>query len=478
MNQTTLSSSLKVSKIITGLWQIADMEKDGSELDLAQTSAHMEPYVEAGLTTFDMADHYGSSELIAGHFQANSDRKVQLLTKWVPKPGKLTKAEVRAGIQERLDRLQVPTIDLLQYHAWNYADASYLDQLLYLTELKEEGLIKNLGVTNFDAAHLRMVVSAGIPVVSNQICYSLLDQRAAGDMTKTCKELSIGILAFGTVGGGFLSERWLGRPEPAMDQLSNWSLMKYKRFIDQAGGWSRFQQLLQLLDTISEKNACTISQLATRYMLDQEAVAGIIIGARLGESEHLAQNLQVLNIELSPTDTATIYEFISGSPKIPGECGDEYRKPPYLTASGDLSHHIDQLPAPFQTEIVGDTTKAFSGTTWEKEFGYCRASRTGNRILVSGTTSSHGDLLVGADDPATQTHFVIDKIEGAILSLGGKLEDVVRTRIYVTREADWRAIAEVHGQRFRDIQPANTLVQSGLIGPEFRVEIEAEAVVS
>lgn len=453
------------------------MEKDGARLDTDATAKFMDPYVEAGLTTFDMADHYGSSELIAGHYRAHHGRDVQLLTKWVPKPGKLTKTEIRAAVQQRLDRLQVEAIDLLQYHAWNYADASYLDQLLYLTELKEEGLILNLGVTNFDTAHLSMVVNAGVPIVTNQICYSLLDQRAAGEMTAVCQELGVGILAFGTLGGGFLSEKWLGIEEPAYRDLPSWSLMKYKRFVDQAGGWSRFQLLLQKLREVSARKRCTISQVATRYMLDQEAVAGIIIGARLGESEHINKNLEVLDIELNTSDLDEIKGFLSESPKIPGGCGDEYRKPPYLTASGDLSHHIDQLPPPFETEKQGEHTKAFSGTGWEKEFGYCRAMRTGNRILVSGTTASHGDLLIGQGDPATQTQFVIDKIEGAITSLGGKLENVVRTRIYVAHEHDWPAIAKVHGQRFQNVQPANTLIRADLIGEEFLVEMEAEAIV-
>ena len=83
----------------------------------------------------------------------------------------------------------------------------------------------------------------------------------------------------------------------------------------------------------------------------------------------------------------------------------------------------------------------------------------------------------GGSDPAAQTHFVIDKIEGALQSLGARLEDVVRTRVYVNRIEDWEPVARVHGERFRDIRPANTLVQAGLIGDEYLVEMEAEAVV-
>lgn len=114
---------------------------------------------------------------------------------------------------------------------------------------------------------------------------------------------------------------------------------------------------------------------------------------------------------------------------------------------------------------------------WEDLAGYCRATRRGERIHVSGTTASHGKRLIGGTDPAAQTHFVIDKIEGAIVSLGGSLEDVVRTLIYVRNADDWEPVARAHGEHFGHIQPANTLVEAKLIGDEFLVEIEAEAVV-
>lgn len=118
-----------------------------------------------------------------------------------------------------------------------------------------------------------------------------------------------------------------------------------------------------------------------------------------------------------------------------------------------------------------------SGVSWEEEFGYSRAVRVGDRILVSGTTATGPDGVVAPGDPAGQARYALDKIEKAIVSLGGSLEDVVRTRIFVSRIGDWQAIARVHGERFSKIRPANTLVRAELIGDEYLVEIEAEAVV-
>jgi enamine deaminase RidA (YjgF/YER057c/UK114 family) len=120
--------------------------------------------------------------------------------------------------------------------------------------------------------------------------------------------------------------------------------------------------------------------------------------------------------------------------------------------------------------------RVLTGTVWEDLAGYSRAVRRGNRIFVSGTTATHGNRIIGEDDVEAQTHFVIDKIEGAIQSLGGRLDDVVRTRIYVRDLADWEAVSRAHGRRFADIRPANTLVQAGLVGKDYRVEIEADAI--
>ncbi len=118
-----------------------------------------------------------------------------------------------------------------------------------------------------------------------------------------------------------------------------------------------------------------------------------------------------------------------------------------------------------------------SGTTWETLAGYSRAVRVGDRILVAGTTATGPDGLVGGADPAAQARYIFDKIETALRSLGGRLEDVVRTRVYVSDIADWEAVAGVHGERFGHIRPVNTLVEARLVGPEYLVEIECEAIV-
>lgn len=118
-----------------------------------------------------------------------------------------------------------------------------------------------------------------------------------------------------------------------------------------------------------------------------------------------------------------------------------------------------------------------SGTVWEGLAGYARAVRIGDRILVSGTTATGPDGAVAPGDVAAQTRFALDKIQRAIEALGGRLQDVVRTRVYIRRLDDWEAVARVHGERFGAIRPVNTLVQAGLVGDPYLVEVEAEAVI-
>ncbi len=477
ISRTTLAPGLEISRVVTGLWQIADMERDGRTIDLDAAAWAMTPYIDAGFTSFDMADHYGSAEIIAGRCRALGDpARLQLFTKWVPKPGPVSAADVRAAIVRSLERLAMPAIDLLQFHAWNYADPSWLDALFHLQDLKREGLIRQIGLTNVDAAHLRVVLASGIEVVSNQVSCSLIDRRAAGRLAAVCAEFGVGLLAYGTVCGGWLSEKWLGRDEPAWETEGTWSQMKYGRFIREAGGWPALQRVLRAAKDVAARHDVSLTNVATRFIMEQPGVAAVIVGARLGERAHIDDNQRLCSFQLTSDDRAHLEAAIATLTPIPGDCGDEYRVPPFLTASGDLSHHLDSFPPPFEVRPgPNGTTKCFSGTPWEPLAGYSRATRSGSRIHVSGTTATHGSRLIGGTDAAAQTHAVIDKIAGALQSLGGRLEDVVRTRVFVSNVAHWEAVSRAHGERFARIQPANTLVEARLIGDEYLVEIEAEA---
>ncbi|MBX6324128.1 MAG: aldo/keto reductase, partial [Rhodospirillaceae bacterium] len=378
-------------------------------------------------------------------------------------------------------RLGAARIDLMQLHWWSFEHPAYLDVMRALAALRQEGLIGELGVTNFDTDHLRVVVGSGIPVFTNQVCFSLLDRRAAEDMTAFCLEHGIRLLAYGTLAGGFLSERWLGAPEPAEAEIADWSKMKYRRFIEAAGGWGVLQGILGALARVAAKHGVSVANVAVRWVLEQPAVAAVIVGARLGEREHRADNLRVFSFALDDEDRAVIAAALADARRIPGDCGDEYRRPPYLTASGDLSHHLTALPAVYAAAPVPGRPgrlRVDTGSVWEGACGYARAVRVGERILVSGTTATHGaGEVVCPGDVAGQTVYILDKVAASLAALGGSLDDVVRTRIYLRDAGQWEAVGRVHGRYFRNARPANTLVEVSALVGGYDVEIEAEAVV-
>jgi aryl-alcohol dehydrogenase-like predicted oxidoreductase/enamine deaminase RidA (YjgF/YER057c/UK114 family) len=481
-DRTHLAPGLEISRVVTGLWQVADQEKDGVLLDRTQAAKSLEGYAKAGFDTFDMADHYGSSELITGEMLRGwqGSPRPRAFTKWCPAPGPMTADIVRAGVQDRLTRLGLDRIDLLQFHWWSFEHPAWLDALHQMARLREEGLICEIGVTNFDAAHLHLARAEGIPLVSNQVPFSLIDRRAAGPLARACARHNMRLLAYGTLGGGFLSERWLGQPEPT--SMPDWSGAKYLRFIQASGGWAGFQAILRAAGQVARKHGVSISNVATRWVLEHAHVAATIVGARLGGNIHRVDNLRPFQFALDAEDHATLNAAFAQTKPIPGDCGDEYRQPPFLTASGDLSHHLDAMPLAYNATPDAtnpDRARVFTGSKWEPIAGYCRAIRDGDRIMVSGTTATHGqDHIIAPNDAGAQTTYILDKITAALRALGGKPQDILRTRMYLQGMEDVEPASMAHGRFFADFPPANTTFLAGSLIGNFRVEIEAEARIA
>jgi aryl-alcohol dehydrogenase-like predicted oxidoreductase len=153
----------------------------------------------------------------------------------------------------------------LQYHVWDYTDNTYLYNLDHLRKLQHQGKIAHIGLTNVDAAHLKLLINSGFTIATNQVSCSVIDRRAQqGRLASVCKKHGVGILAYGTLLGGFISEKWLGVAEPKDLEKLNASLRKYLRFIKAAGEWERFQVVLQALDFIARKHKVMMAAVATR----------------------------------------------------------------------------------------------------------------------------------------------------------------------------------------------------------------------
>ena len=327
-----LAPDLTINRVVNGMWQVAGGH---GYIDHQLAIDDMIEYHYAGFTTWDLADIYGPAEDFIGEFRHRLSElkgkeeldRIQALTKWVPQPGRITRSIVKENIQRSLRRMGVISLALLQFHWWDYNNPYYMDAFKYLSDLRDEGIIKHIGITNFDTKRMQIIIDSGLQIVSNQVQYSVIDRRPEVKMIPFCMEHNISLLSYGTLCGGLISERYLGR-EPSTAELNTLSLRKYKKMIDASGGWNLFQDLLSTLKRIAQKHNVSIANVASRYILAKPAVAGVIIGVRLGIVDHRNSNMQVFNFSLDKLDCDAIDAVCSKSNnlfEIIGDCGDEYR---------------------------------------------------------------------------------------------------------------------------------------------------------
>ncbi|CAN0916713.1 Flagellar radial spoke protein 5 [Linum grandiflorum] len=333
--------SLDICRVVNGMWQTSSGGWGKIELDSAVDA--MIKHVDGGLNTFDMADicnvrgafrpavscQYGPAEDLYGMFVNRVRRErppevleqIRGLTKWVPPPVKMTSNYVRENINLSRKRMDVPCLDMLQFHWWDYSNSGYIDALKHLTDLKEEGKIKTVALTNFDTERLQIILENGIPVVSNQVQHSIVDMRPQQKMAELCQLTGVKLITYGTVMGGLLSEKFLDTNLSipfAGPPLNTPSLQKYKRMVDAWGGWGQFQVLLKTLKKVATKHGVSIPTVAVKYILDQPAVAGSMVGVRLGLSEHVNDSNAVFTLELDEEDVESIREK---SPLLPIDGG-------------------------------------------------------------------------------------------------------------------------------------------------------------
>jgi len=305
MTRATLAKGYDISRVLKGGWQLAGGH---GSIEASSALADMDRFVEAGITTFDCADIYTGVEELIGQWlrtRPAAASGVQVHTKYVPDLDRLaahSRADVARGIERSLQRLGVDRIDVVQLHWWDYDAPGYVDAARWLDELRAAGKVRHIGLTNFDRQRLIEIADAGVPVVSHQVQYSVLDRRPSS-MAAECKSRSISLLCYGALAGGFLSERWLDAAAPT-GALENRSLVKYRLIIEEFGGWELFQRLLRVLHDIGARHGTGIGAVAMRWVLDQSGVAGIIVGAR--HSRHVPAIADALTLTLTGADRDAI----------------------------------------------------------------------------------------------------------------------------------------------------------------------------
>jgi aryl-alcohol dehydrogenase-like predicted oxidoreductase len=322
ISTTELAPAYRASRLIKGCWHLAGGH---GEVNQPQAIQDMAAFVEAGLTTFDCADHYIGVEALIGQFRHAYPElapKLQVHTKCVPDYDRLTscdRAYLTGIIDRSLERLGVAQLDLVQFHWWNLAQPGYVEALGILSDLRREGKIAHLGLTNFNTAVTRETLDAGIPLVSTQVQYSLLDSRPDQGLIALCQERGVQLLCYGTLAGGLLSDAWLGQAEPT-EPLANRSHTKYKLIIEDFGGWDLFQELLQALQAIATRHGVGLGDVATRWVIDRPQVASAIMG--FTSTRHLSATQGIEALRLDAQDHALLAPLLARRTGPAGDCYD------------------------------------------------------------------------------------------------------------------------------------------------------------
>lgn len=326
MNKVDLVPGYQISPIIKGGWQLSAGHSLDRTIEDAAAVADTVAFVEAGISTLDFGDIYvGVEELIGralkelqSRYGQSARNMVQLHTKYVPNEKSLSTydpRDVSAIVNRSLGRLGVNQVDLVQFHWWNYEANHYLDAMRELFALKDEGKIRHIGITNFDTAKTKEFTAAGFKPASTQVQYSLLDRRVELSLGKYCIDSGIGIIAFGTVAGGFISERFLGASEP--NEFATRSNVKYKLIIEDFGGWELFQELLRVLNQIAKNHQSDIASISSAWTLQQPGVKAVIVGAR--NQDHLNRNLAIPNIVFTESELSAVNNVLAQSKVIEGD---------------------------------------------------------------------------------------------------------------------------------------------------------------
>ncbi|MGE8080076.1 aldo/keto reductase [Peribacillus loiseleuriae] len=319
-----LAKDYTISRVINGCWQLSEGHSLKTNLDKQDIMKAFHMLVEKGFTTFDCADIYTGTEELLGEFSKQlkhgstiSPNDIQIHTKYVPDINLLSDVDFKYTekiIDRSLKRQNRDVLDLVQFHWWDYNVPGCIETAGYLNKLKEKGKIRNIAVTNFDTKHLSEIVDAGIPIVSCQNQYSVFDRRPEKDLLDYCKSKGISLLCYGTLSGGLLAEKWIGKTSIQPDTRSH---VKYLQVIEETLGWDGYQELLLLLQRIAKKYSASIAHVATKYILSQQGVGASIIGVR--NSSHVESNAHIFSFELDRSDIEEINQFLENYPILEGE---------------------------------------------------------------------------------------------------------------------------------------------------------------
>ena len=322
VERVELAPGYSISRLIHGGWQFSEGHRLGGPavddaIEVLMASA------ELGVTTFDCADIYTGVEELYGRFlrrwkSTSAANPIQLHTKFVPDSDDLASVDrryVERIIDRSLERLGVEALDLVQFYWWRDEVPGMEQTGLWLSELRDAGKIRHLAATNLDADRLRRLAAAGVTLVADQVQYSVLDRRPERHLAEYALGSGVGLLCYGGLAGGLLTDRWLGCPAPEGSETR--SFTKYRLIVEAFGGWGAYQSLLRTLRVVADRHGTDIASVALRFVLDQPAAVAVVVGAtRVG---HMARNVGAFAATLEEGDHAAIRAHLDDAPGPEGD---------------------------------------------------------------------------------------------------------------------------------------------------------------
>ena len=311
------------TRVIHGCWQLA--RGHGAGWDRAAAVAALDRAAETpGPLFLDCADIYTGVERLVGDWMAARPAiagRVVVHTKLVPDLETLPMLDrslVRSIVLRSRERLRADRLDLVQFHWWDFSVSGWVRAAEWLAELREEGVLRHVGVTNFGTRALCRLLDEGIPVVANQVQLSLLDRRPLRRLAHVCRERGVALLCYGTLAGGLLADEAheSGAPAPgAPAPGENRSLRKYRLIVDEVGGSQVLERARAALAAIAERTGASMAEAAAAYVLGQPAAAAVIVGLsrrgwRLDPSRVRPGRGDIERLEMAVPDTVAggVYE--------------------------------------------------------------------------------------------------------------------------------------------------------------------------
>lgn len=242
-----------------------------------------------------------------------------------------SRANVQKVVDGLLTRLGTDRLHVLQVVWPDFQDGRFVDFLGEASELRRVGKIGSVGVVNFPTRQLQHLWEQDVRVSCNQVGCSLVDRRALGDMGEWCARKGVRLLAHSSLGGGFFSERFVGMPEPSRRACDSAALMRFAGVIRMWGGWALFQELLFCLQEVAEKHEVSMANVALRWVLQQDGVTAVVVGARPIERDgemvhHGESNVQAFSFRLDDEDVSRLDAVCSKGNdllRVLGDCASE-----------------------------------------------------------------------------------------------------------------------------------------------------------